>query len=96
MSYYYVDVRILVESDSIANAKDIVENIVDDASKILILCKIFQLLILNKKVRNNMQILEVYECDGILFSSYVLASEYANHMFKNEGIVLGIVLREIV
>mgnify|MGYP003334672279 CR=1 FL=1 len=43
-----------------------------------------------------MQILEVYECDGILFSSYVLACEYANHMFKNEGIVLGIVLREIV
>lgn len=33
MSYYYVDVRILVESDSIANAKDIVENIVDDAQQ---------------------------------------------------------------
>ena len=43
-----------------------------------------------------MTIQEVYECDGILFSSYVLASEYANYMFKNEGIVLGIVLREIV
>ena len=43
-----------------------------------------------------MQIFEVYECDGILFSSYVLASEYANHMFKEKGIVLGIVLREIV
>ena len=43
-----------------------------------------------------MTIQNVYECDGILFSSYVLACEYANHMFKNEGIVLGIVLREIV
>ena len=31
MSYYYVNVCVLVESDSIANAKDIVENIVDDA-----------------------------------------------------------------
>ena len=43
-----------------------------------------------------MQIFEVYECDGILFSSYVLANEYANHMFKEKGIVLGIVLREII
>ena len=43
-----------------------------------------------------MTIQNVYECDGILFSSYVVASEYANHMFKEKGIVLGIVLREII
>ena len=43
-----------------------------------------------------MTIQEVYECDGMLFSSYVLACEYANYVLKNENIVLGIVLREII
>mgnify|MGYP003332592304 CR=1 FL=1 len=31
MSYYYVDVRVLVECDTESEARDIVENIVDDA-----------------------------------------------------------------
>ena len=30
MSYYYVDVRVLVECDTESKARDIVENVIDD------------------------------------------------------------------
>ena len=38
----------------------------------------------------------VYNCGGILFSSYELAVEYANHMYENRGYVLGIEKMEVL
>ena len=37
-----------------------------------------------------------YVCGGIIFTTYEMAVEYANHMYENRGYVLGIEKMEVL